>query len=406
MSSRRVRSPSTSTNSYLGDENEDGSSKTHVVTVPTQTFYIADLDGVKSYFRARLHELTLNPLRKIIEGWIKMIEPRRTSLFGKYGKFGKNFHLTPKQAAVQAPEAVFPTWWVEDCQYREPSHLKRHEVEALFIQIILLHRYPAETQRIGIVNWVQKLATSATRSIEAMPDESFASSKIPVYNFGQKERALKEILPELFDVAKAHEDHFAAYGADGDVSQSAQYTWKPASKPPRGEPARSRRRMETPEEIDDEGTVYVSPSPRLAALSIVHSPQASPGLSTALRTSPQIKKASPTAGWKASPNGDSKGQITPSYVRGMDVLAIETPQQTCTPVNNQALTPPAYQPSPWSMIHPATGYPETPLGHSHFSSAASDGYSDMSMFSSFGSAFSFSSEISDDSTQYHAPQLC
>jgi hypothetical protein len=94
--------------SYGEQDNEDASEKSH-------TFYISDIDELKKFFKCRLNELTMRPVRPIVTAWIKQLEPKRLSLYGTYhGKLPKD-----------KPPGCTPPWWPYDVPYQEPSHLHK-----------------------------------------------------------------------------------------------------------------------------------------------------------------------------------------------------------------------------------------------------------------------------------------
>jgi hypothetical protein len=89
-------------------DNEDASEKSH-------TFYINDINKLIKFFKCRLDELTMKPLRPIVTAWIRQLEPKRLSLYGPYHK------KLPKDK----PLGRTPPWWPNDVPYQEPSHLDK-----------------------------------------------------------------------------------------------------------------------------------------------------------------------------------------------------------------------------------------------------------------------------------------
>ena len=82
------------------------------VTEESYSFYIGDIDAFKKFLTRRFDELTMKPLRGIVTGWVKLIEPKRLGDWGKYHE-------------KKSSEAETPPWWPKDVIYKEPSHLKK-----------------------------------------------------------------------------------------------------------------------------------------------------------------------------------------------------------------------------------------------------------------------------------------
>jgi hypothetical protein len=94
--------------SDVEQENEDAGKKSH-------TFYIGDIDKLMTFFRCRLDELTMKPLRPIVTAWIKQLEPKRLSRYGRYHK----------KLSRDQPSGCTPPWWPHNVPYEEPSHLDK-----------------------------------------------------------------------------------------------------------------------------------------------------------------------------------------------------------------------------------------------------------------------------------------
>ncbi len=86
-----------------------------VATEKSYTFYIGDVDELKRFFRRRLDELTMKPVRPIVTAWVKQLEPKRLSLFGPYHK----------KLPREQPQGCTPPWWPYHVPYEEPSHLDK-----------------------------------------------------------------------------------------------------------------------------------------------------------------------------------------------------------------------------------------------------------------------------------------
>lgn len=101
----------------ISDDEENGQqNKDFKITAEqSYTFYIGDIPELKRFFRRRLDELTMKPLRPIVTAWIKQLEPKRLSHYGAYHK---------KFPREMSPETT-PPWWPSDVRYEEPSHLDK-----------------------------------------------------------------------------------------------------------------------------------------------------------------------------------------------------------------------------------------------------------------------------------------
>lgn len=116
---------------------------------------------------------------------------------------------------------------------------------------MLIHRRIDEQCGKRKKSWVRQLRAQAEYIVDSMPTETFSSSKEDVFNDTMKERALKEILPSLFNVAEAHEDYFTQYelfeGTNNkDPLKGKHITWKRLPRPPRGYTTRKRHRPSKP----------------------------------------------------------------------------------------------------------------------------------------------------------------
>jgi hypothetical protein len=109
----RVQTGSCSVAESDEDAKIQDASTPSIVTVKTETFRIGDLPRLKDYFERRFGELTNSPLKKICEGWIKMIEPHRRKIYEPYNK----------TKPADNPTGKYPSWWPRDTQYEEPAHL-------------------------------------------------------------------------------------------------------------------------------------------------------------------------------------------------------------------------------------------------------------------------------------------
>lgn len=100
------------------DDGNDEHCDDRDVSVPaakSHTFYIGDVKELKRFFRKRLDELTMKPVRPIVTAWVKLLEPKRLTRFGPYHKKLPN----------EQPQKCTPPWWPRDVPYEEPSHLDK-----------------------------------------------------------------------------------------------------------------------------------------------------------------------------------------------------------------------------------------------------------------------------------------
>jgi hypothetical protein len=80
----------------------------------SNTFYIGDSKELKRFMLQRLEELSMELLKGIVANWIKLLEPRRFKVYGKYHN----------NLPSQMPDAT-PPWWPKTVIYKKPSHLKK-----------------------------------------------------------------------------------------------------------------------------------------------------------------------------------------------------------------------------------------------------------------------------------------
>lgn len=208
------------------EEDFDDDNEVRTSNEAAYTFYVGDVDQLSKFYRRRLEELTMKPLRPIVTAWIKQLEPRRLGSYGPYHK---------KMPSQRPPECT-PDWWPRDVRYEEPSHLDKTGLLKVAVTMMLQHRIIDEPKRKG--SWVAKLQQAAQYAIETTPPEQFSSSKGSGFSERMRDRALNEIMPSLFSIAQIHEDHLAQYNlyegtGNVDTRQGTMCTWQPVSRPPR-----------------------------------------------------------------------------------------------------------------------------------------------------------------------------
>ena len=109
----------------------------------------------------------------------------------------------------------------------------------LAADLMLIHRDMDEQCGKRKKPWISQLRTQAVYIVDSIPAETFSSSREDIFNDSMKDRALKEILPNLFDVAEAHEDYVTQYelfegSSNKDPLKGKYVTWKRCPRPYRG----------------------------------------------------------------------------------------------------------------------------------------------------------------------------
>jgi hypothetical protein len=94
---------------------DDEVEEVSVVTEDSKTFCIGDIEALKVFFRHRIDELTMKPVRSMVTSWVKQLEPKRKGGYGPYHK------MLPSEAAEDAT----PPWWPQSVPYVEPAHLDK-----------------------------------------------------------------------------------------------------------------------------------------------------------------------------------------------------------------------------------------------------------------------------------------
>ncbi|RII10858.1 hypothetical protein CUC08_Gglean006858 [Alternaria sp. MG1] len=209
-----------------------------VSTAKSYTFYIGDVKELKRFFRKRLDELTMKPVRPIVTAWVKLLEPKRLTRFGPYHKKLPN----------EQPQECTPPWWPRDVPYEEPSHLDKDGLLTLAVDLMLQHRNIDVGKRN--MDWVTRLRNAAHYAVETTPPDQFSSSKGSAFSERMQGRALGEIIPNLFDIALSYQEHFARYtlyeGTNNrDPGIGTHVTWRPLTRPPRQAPAPRKRVRQT-----------------------------------------------------------------------------------------------------------------------------------------------------------------
>lgn len=111
--------------------------------------------------------------------------------------------------------------------------------------MMLIHRKIDEVKRKG--PWISKLRDVAKFTVQTTSADHFSSSKGAAHSEEMKRRALEKILPSIFEVAQAYEDHIVQYNlvegsGNKDPGRGRHHTWKPIPRPIRQQqPKRPRR---------------------------------------------------------------------------------------------------------------------------------------------------------------------
>ena len=130
------------------------------------------------------------------------------------------------------------------------------ELSTLAVEMMLVHRKIDEIKRKG--SWISKLRDVAKFTVQTTSADHFSSAKGAVHSEEMKKRALEQILPSIFDVAQAYEDHIMQYSlfegsGNADPGRGKHHTWKPIPRPARRTaPKRPRRTIvESPETVHE-----------------------------------------------------------------------------------------------------------------------------------------------------------
>lgn len=132
------------------------------------------------------------------------------------------------------------------------------ELSTLAVEMMLVHREIDEIKRKG--PWISKLREVAKFTVKTTSADHFSSSKGAVHSEEMKTRALEQILPSIFEVAQAYEDHIMQYSlfegsGNVDPGRGKYHTWKHIPRPVRQlqpkRPRRSGRDSPNPMQVQD-----------------------------------------------------------------------------------------------------------------------------------------------------------
>jgi hypothetical protein len=206
------------------------------------------------------------------------------------------------------------------------------DLSTLAVEMMLVHRQIDEIKRKG--PWISKLRDVAKFTVQTTSADHFSSSKGAAHSEEMKKRALEQILPSIFEVAQAYEDHIMQYNliegsGNKDPGRGRHHTWKPIPRPVRQQQPKRPRRTARSERVQD--TVYeasgdeTEPDDTMTRLAkIPHSfPQALP--------SPRPMTASSPPG---SQTPQQSTMVEDSHQQGWKV---DTPSASgpCTPTTTQ-----------------------------------------------------------------------
>ncbi|KAJ4286329.1 hypothetical protein N0V90_013363 [Kalmusia sp. IMI 367209] len=151
-------------------------------------FYIGHTKALKSFWTARFKELTLGPLRCILITWVKRLVPQSEHGFSQDDQMTRLF------------------WWPRTVPYVEPSNMSLQSLIRLGIDIMLVHRR-VDRYKSRCESWIELLQEDAEHAINSLDISEFSKSENPDFNLAMKNRAVEEIFPSLFEVAKIYENH-------------------------------------------------------------------------------------------------------------------------------------------------------------------------------------------------------
>jgi hypothetical protein len=57
-----------------GDDNDE--EEREIPTETTRSFRMGDIEGLRTFFKHRIDELTMKPVRGMVTAWIKILEPK------------------------------------------------------------------------------------------------------------------------------------------------------------------------------------------------------------------------------------------------------------------------------------------------------------------------------------------
>ncbi|KAH7074684.1 hypothetical protein BKA63DRAFT_319292 [Paraphoma chrysanthemicola] len=223
------------------DDNDDGDEdKRKEVTVITETarhFEMGDIKALKTFFRHRIDELTMKPVRGMVTGWIKQLEPRRLGGYGPYHR----------KLPTEAPADATPPWWPQSVPYIEPAHLDKDGLLTLAVEVMLQHRDSPTDEIKRRSPWTVKLRQIAEYNVETTAPEHFSSSKSAVFSRMMKERAVKSILPSLFETSQSYEDFVFQHDLwkhrdEKKFPRGKSITWQSVPRPPKQTNQRKRPR--------------------------------------------------------------------------------------------------------------------------------------------------------------------
>ncbi|KAF1915361.1 hypothetical protein BDU57DRAFT_539723 [Ampelomyces quisqualis] len=216
------------------NDDEYGEERT-VKTEDSKTFHVGDIEQLKIFFRNRIDELTMKPVRSMLTAWVKQLEPKRKGLHGPYHK------LLPAEAPKDTPP-----WWPQTVPYSEPAHLDKDGLLTLAVDILLQHRDTPADEFKRRMAWTHKLRRIAELEVEMTPAEAYSSSRNLDFSTAMKNRAEEKILPSLFDVSQSYEDHVNQYELWNyenmtKAPRGKSITWHFIPKPPKSQGNRIKR---------------------------------------------------------------------------------------------------------------------------------------------------------------------
>ncbi|KAF2261081.1 hypothetical protein CC78DRAFT_608899 [Lojkania enalia] len=200
---------------------------TSIETLETRSFNIGDQKALEDFWITTLMMLTVKPVKKVATQWVRLRWPKRTRV-----------PYWPK-TANSGP--IFPGW-PENVPYHEPSHLQKSCQEPAYVYLCLLRTVQEIDEETGKprVGWIKEMKETSDFVLSSIRADDFASSNSSSYNAAMKDRAIKEIMPMVWDVVQQWEDHVAQYelyegntSVNPEARKGKQITWVPYKKPPK-----------------------------------------------------------------------------------------------------------------------------------------------------------------------------
>nr|OQO22009.1 hypothetical protein B0A51_11958 [Rachicladosporium sp. CCFEE 5018]OQO22239.1 hypothetical protein B0A51_10725 [Rachicladosporium sp. CCFEE 5018] len=190
--------------------------------MPHRRCRIDDAAEVENFLRECLKNLQQLVVKAIAKAWIKGICPKKQAKF----PYRSNRH---NKADVTVGPATIPPWWPKKqmCPFVEPDHIDRNERLNLCVHLLRLRPTPDQ-----LATWNHDNAeirnTHRTQGWTEFLEELAGESVVcAVGGPGDKEGKRKELLKQLYHVAKLEQDF-----VDGAIDGDATFFWTPEPSKP------------------------------------------------------------------------------------------------------------------------------------------------------------------------------